>query len=75
MSYDWVSKEWWEVFYWPPLSWVRRLLGQSEERETRVLTRALAAALGCLPCVREVRWWYESYNVAPSGAHTVQPDV
>jgi hypothetical protein len=74
VGFDWVTGRWWEVFYSPRLSWVRKLLGQSEAEEMRVLTHALAVAIGALPGLGEARW-YKSYAVGPSGEYTPSPEM
>jgi hypothetical protein len=74
VGFDWITQEWWEVFYAPRLSWLRRLLGQSEVEEMRLLTKALATAIGELPGLGETRW-YTSYNVDVTGKHTLTAET
>jgi hypothetical protein len=74
VGYDWVTGGWWEIFYAPRLSWVKRLLGQREDAEMRALTRALAAALARLPGIAEVRW-YEAYGARVDARHTTSPEL
>ena len=76
VSYDWVSKGWWEVSWQPTLGRFRKLLGASEENELRCLATAVSGALDVLPGIQERRW-YQSYgvNVGPTASHTSAPEI
>lgn len=74
VAYDWVAKGWWEVSYQRRLSWIRRLVGATEDADMRTLTSAIAAALDCLPGIGEVRWHPES-TVTPSREYSHRPRV
>jgi hypothetical protein len=76
VSYDWVAKGWWEIFWYPNLGWLRRLLGASEEDELRLLATAVSSALDRLPGIQEKRW-YPVYgvNVGPDAPYAFVPEV
>ena len=74
VSYDWLTPGWWEVFYAPRLSLVKRLLGATEDTEMRALTQALAGALDSLPGIGETRW-YREYGVSASRGFSLRPEV
>lgn len=74
VSYDWVTRGWWEIAYTCKSSWLRRLFGASDEDRMRRLTFAIAAALDCLPNVGEVRW-YPECGVTPSREYTLRPQT
>jgi hypothetical protein len=73
VGYDWVTGDWWEVFYSPRLSWLKRALGQSEEAEMRTLTLAIATALGRLPGIGEMRW-YRAYGAGARSSYSGTPE-
>jgi hypothetical protein len=72
VGYDWVTGDWWQVFYSRRLSWVKRLFGVSEDEEMRLLTSALATALDCLPRLREARWYRTFRGSPPRGDYSLR---
>jgi hypothetical protein len=73
VSFDWISKEWWEVFYGPSLSAFDRLRGRAEVGTMRRLSAAIYAVLTALPGIDEIRW-YADYAEAVDGDYAPTPE-
>ena len=73
VGYDWLSGKWWEIFYKPTLSWLRRLFGQTEEEEMRVLTSAIACAVQQLPGIQEI-CWYQRFKGTAGPSYSASPE-
>jgi hypothetical protein len=73
VSFDWNSKEWWEIFYGPSLSAFDRLRRRTEVPTMSKLSAAIHAVLTMLPRIGEVRW-YLNYAHALDGEHAATPE-
>jgi hypothetical protein len=73
VSFDWNSKEWWEVFYGPSLSAFDRLRGRTEVPTMRKLSAAIHAVLTILPRIGEIRW-YTNYAESLDGDYASTPE-
>lgn len=73
VSFDWNSKEWWEVFYGPSLSAFDRLRGRTEVPTMSKLSAAIHAVLTMLHGIVEIRW-YLDYAHALDGEYASTPE-
>lgn len=73
VSFDWNSKEWWEVFYGPSLSAFERMRGRTEVRAMQRLSAVIHAVLTALPGIGEMRW-YRSYAESLDGEYAATPE-